>query len=162
MKFPCLLISSPFSFHSNFILPWSGNAQRAGWALALDCGQIWKANLMPTSSCSRHLEREVPRADRSTKYHQLELAPTHTRRKSDLFDYKNAFPTLQSFELEKFVTIWSTVGPPYRKLGTPYIFWFFRAQKFWLWCDFLDSENVILRLVWADFDICFQVQHSFK
>jgi len=45
-----------------------------------------------------------------------------TRRKSDLFDYKNAFPTLQSFELEKFVTIWSTVGPPYRNLGTPYIF----------------------------------------
>ena len=46
----------------------------------------------------------------------------HTRRKSDLFDYKNAFPTLQSFELEKFITIWSTVGPPYRNLGTPYIF----------------------------------------
>jgi len=46
----------------------------------------------------------------------------NTRRKSDLFDYKNAFPTLQSFELEKFVTIWSTVGPPYRDLGTPYIF----------------------------------------
>ena len=47
---------------------------------------------------------------------------SYTRRKSDLFDYKNAFPTLQSFELEKFVTIWSTVGPPYRNLGTPYIF----------------------------------------
>ena len=47
---------------------------------------------------------------------------TYTRRKSDLFDYKNAFPTLQSFELEKFVTIWSTVGPLYRNLGTPYIF----------------------------------------
>ena len=46
----------------------------------------------------------------------------NTRRKSDLFDYKNAFPTLQSFELQIFVTIWSTVGPPYRNLGTPYVF----------------------------------------
>jgi len=76
-------------------------------------------------------------------------AEIFTRRKSDLFDYKNAFPTLQSFELEKFVTIWSTVGPPYRNISTPYIFWFFWAQKFWLWCDFFDSENVILCLVIA-------------
>jgi len=59
-----------------------------------------------------------------TKFGELD-----TRRKSALFDYKNAFLTLQSFELEKFVTIWSTVGPPYRNLGTPYILWFFRAQK---------------------------------
>jgi len=59
----------------------------------------------------------------------INYSQTNTRRKSALFDYKNAFPTLQSFELEKFVTIWSTVGTPYGNLGTPYIFCFFRAQK---------------------------------
>ena len=45
-----------------------------------------------------------------------------TAGKSVLFDYKKSFPTLQFFRLEKIITIWSTVGPPYRNLGTPYIF----------------------------------------
>ena len=36
----------------------------------------------------------------------------------------------QFFELEKITTIWSTVAPPYKNLGNPYLLIFFEPKFF--------------------------------